>query len=84
MIFCSFSSYVHLFFNVVVQVVVGIPLEMVHGSFRIFIVYMAGVLAGEEVGEPVFLVGWGRAKHSTPSHFNNITEIDQRDRAGVI
>ncbi|KAK7507413.1 hypothetical protein BaRGS_00001348, partial [Batillaria attramentaria] len=34
-------------------VVVGIPLEMVHGSFRIFIVYMAGVLAGS-LGTSVF------------------------------
>ena len=30
-----------------VQIVVGIPLEMVHGSFRILIVYLAGVVAGE-------------------------------------
>ena len=44
---CLRCSYVHLLFNVVVQVVVGIPLEMVHGSFRVFIVYMAGVLAGD-------------------------------------
>lgn len=27
--------------------VVGLPLEMVHGSLRIAAVYMAGVLAGE-------------------------------------
>ncbi|KAL8601507.1 hypothetical protein ACOMHN_000449 [Nucella lapillus] len=39
------AGYVHLLFNVVVQVMVGIPLEMVHGSFRVFIIYMAGVLA---------------------------------------
>nr|KAG5714618.1 hypothetical protein BaRGS_000106 [Batillaria attramentaria] len=47
------AGYVHLLFNVIVQVVVGIPLEMVHGSFRIFIVYMAGVLAGS-LGTSVF------------------------------
>lgn len=34
-------------FNLLVQVLVGLPLEMVHGSLRIGTVYMAGVLAGE-------------------------------------
>jgi membrane associated rhomboid family serine protease len=34
-------------FNLLVQVLVGLPLEMVHGSLRIGVVYMAGVLAGE-------------------------------------
>ena len=29
-----------------VQLVMGVPLEMVHGSFRIALIYMAGVLAG--------------------------------------
>ena len=29
------------------QVLVGLPLEMVHGSMRIGAVYMAGVLAGK-------------------------------------
>ncbi|XP_076458117.1 rhomboid-related protein 2-like [Babylonia areolata] len=47
------AGYVHLLFNVVVQVLVGIPLEMVHGSFRVFIIYMAGVLAGS-LGTSVF------------------------------
>ena len=30
-----------------VQMIVGIPLEMVHGSLRIGAIYMAGVLAGK-------------------------------------
>ena len=30
-----------------VQLLVGVPLEMVHGSFRLGLVYMAGVLAGK-------------------------------------
>lgn len=47
--FLSFFSFrwLHLLFNLGVQVVVGLPLEMVHGSLRIAAVYMAGVLAGE-------------------------------------
>jgi len=40
-------SWLHLLFNLLVQVLVGLPLEMVHGSLRIGVVYMAGVLAGE-------------------------------------
>ena len=29
-----------------VQIVAGVPLEMVHGSCRIATIYMAGILAG--------------------------------------
>lgn len=37
----------HLTFNIFIQVVVGLPLEMVHGSVRVSLIYMAGVLAGK-------------------------------------
>ncbi|XP_008215698.1 protein rhomboid isoform X1 [Nasonia vitripennis] len=47
------AGWLHLLFNLGVQVVVGLPLEMVHGSFRIAAVYMAGVLAGS-LGTSVF------------------------------
>ncbi|KAK6170629.1 hypothetical protein SNE40_018979 [Patella caerulea] len=47
------AGYIHLMFNMIVQIIVGIPLEMVHGSFRIGLVYMAGVLAGS-LGTSVF------------------------------
>lgn len=43
----------HLGFNLVVQLLVGLPLEMVHGSLRIGTVYMAGVIAGS-LGTSVF------------------------------
>ena len=36
----------HLTFNLFIQTVLGIPLEMVHGSGRVAIIYMSGVLAG--------------------------------------
>ncbi|MEE6507071.1 hypothetical protein FKM82_007961, partial [Ascaphus truei] len=36
----------HLGVNVALQLLVGIPLEMVHGALRISFVYIAGVLAG--------------------------------------
>lgn len=47
------AGWVHLFFNMLVQFLVGLPLEMVHGSIRIGTVYMAGVLAGS-LGTSVF------------------------------
>ncbi|XP_075034186.1 rhomboid-related protein 3 isoform X2 [Mixophyes fleayi] len=36
----------HLGVNVALQLLVGVPLEMVHGALRIGFVYIAGVLAG--------------------------------------
>ncbi|XP_071443782.1 protein rhomboid [Hetaerina americana] len=47
------AGWLHLLFNLLVQVLVGLPLEMVHGSLRIGAVYMAGVLAGS-LGTSVF------------------------------
>ena len=43
----------HLAFNLIAQLLIGIPLEMVHGSPRICIIYLAGVLAGS-LGTSVF------------------------------
>jgi len=37
----------HLGLNMAMQLLVGVPLEMVHGALRIGLVYMCGVLAGE-------------------------------------
>ncbi|KAM6910531.1 rhomboid-related protein 2 [Xenentodon cancila] len=36
----------HIFGNVVMQLLLGIPLELVHKGFEVGMVYMAGVLAG--------------------------------------
>jgi len=47
------AGWIHLIFNLLVQLLVGLPLEMVHGSARIGTVYMAGVLAGS-LGTSVF------------------------------
>ncbi|GFO39258.1 rhomboid-like protein [Plakobranchus ocellatus] len=47
------AGYVHLMFNVIVQIVVGIPLEMVHGPCRVALIYMSGILAGS-LGTSVF------------------------------
>ncbi|KRY91629.1 Protein rhomboid [Trichinella pseudospiralis] len=40
------ARWVHLLFNCIVQLLVGLPLEIVHGRKAVAIVYMAGVLAG--------------------------------------
>lgn len=40
------AGWVHLLINLSVQLVVGLPLELVHGSWRIGCIYMSGVLAG--------------------------------------
>ncbi|CAG9532335.1 unnamed protein product [Cercopithifilaria johnstoni] len=36
----------HLIFNVLTQIILGIPLELVHKFWRIALVYLSGVLAG--------------------------------------
>lgn len=55
------ASLTHIVFNIVVQLVLGIPLEMVHRGWRIMVVYFAGVIAGSlviSVSDPkVFLCG---------------------------
>lgn len=47
------AGWFHLTFNLIMQVVIGIPLEMVHGSSRIACIYLAGVLAGS-LGTSIF------------------------------
>lgn len=47
------AGWIHLAFNLIVQILIGIPLEMVHGSGRIACIYLAGVLAGS-LGTSIF------------------------------
>lgn len=47
------AGWFHLTFNLIVQVLIGLPLELVHGSGRIACIYLAGVLAGS-LGTSVF------------------------------
>lgn len=55
------ANWFHLAFNVIVQLLYGLPLEMVHGSARIATIYLAGVLAGSlgtsVIDSEVYLVG---------------------------
>lgn len=48
--------------NVALQLLVGVPLEMVHGATRIGLVYVAGVVAGRHVGPVVILPGMGQRR----------------------
>lgn len=41
------SRITHLAFNVLTQIILGIPLELVHKFWRIALVYLSGVLAGK-------------------------------------
>ncbi|CAN7985128.1 unnamed protein product [Ixodes hexagonus] len=51
----------HIFFNLLIQLLLGIPLEMVHKWWRVLLVYIAGVVAGSlgsSLADPkVFLAG---------------------------
>ncbi|KAH7958923.1 hypothetical protein HPB49_006521 [Dermacentor silvarum] len=51
----------HIFFNLLVQLILGIPLEMVHKWWRVMLIYAGGVVAGSlgsSLSDPyVFLAG---------------------------
>ncbi|XP_030239959.1 protein rhomboid isoform X2 [Drosophila navojoa] len=55
------ASWLHLGINVLTQLVYGLPLELLHGSGRTAVIYLAGVLAGSlgtsVVDSTVYLVG---------------------------
>lgn len=71
------ANWFHLGFNIVVQLIIGLPLEMVHGSFRIAVIYVAGVFAGSlgtSVVEPLTsLVGASGGVYALlAAHFANV------------
>lgn len=45
-LFPPFNSVEHIVGNLVMQLILGIPLELVHKGFEVGMVYLAGVLAG--------------------------------------
>ena len=55
------SGYFHIAFNIIIQLVLGIPLEMVHRWWRVMLIYICGVVAGSlasSITDPdVFLAG---------------------------
>lgn len=46
-------GYMHLIINLAVQLMLGVPLEMVHRWWRVLLIYFAGVIAGS-LGTTVF------------------------------
>ncbi|GFT41716.1 rhomboid-related protein 3 [Nephila pilipes] len=52
---------VHIFFNLLIQLLLGVPLEMVHKWWRVMLVYVGGVVAGSlgsSLSDPItFLAG---------------------------
>nr|CAI5862693.1 unnamed protein product [Callosobruchus analis] len=53
-------GYEHIFTNLIVQLVLGLPLEMVHRWQRVLLIYFAGVLAGSlahSVVDPNIMLG---------------------------
>ncbi|XP_075161055.1 rhomboid [Haematobia irritans] len=72
------ANWFHLGFNVVIQLFYGIPLEVMHGSIRVAIIYFAGVFAGSlgtsVVDSEVYLVGASGGVYALlAAHLANIT-----------
>eukprot|EP00053_Salpingoeca_punica_P007223 m.66503 g.66503 ORF g.66503 m.66503 type:complete len:349 (+) comp14050_c0_seq1:93-1139(+) len=40
------NGIMHILFNMIIQILLGIPLEMVHGPWRVFLLYSLGAIAG--------------------------------------
>ncbi|XP_071447141.1 rhomboid-related protein 2 [Hetaerina americana] len=52
-------GYAHIWMNLLVQLALGVPLEMVHGWWRVLAVYLAGVVAGSlgtSISDPYVLL----------------------------
>lgn len=60
-VLCLVYSELHISVNIIVQIMLGVPLEMVHRWWRILIIYLAGVASGSlftSVVDPdVYLAG---------------------------
>lgn len=46
MVYVLFCRYVHIVVNLAFQLLLGLPLEMVHKWWRVSLLYFAGVIAG--------------------------------------
>lgn len=83
------ANWFHLGFNVVIQLFYGVPLEVMHGSARIGIIYCAGVFAGSlgtsVVDSEVYLVGASGGVYAMlAAHFANITLNYRQMRYAVV
>lgn len=83
------AGWFHLGFNVAVQLLFGLPLEMVHGSTRIACIYFSGVLAGSlgtSIFDPeVYLVGASGGVYALlAAHLANVLLNYHQMRYGVV
>ena len=70
-------DWLHLLVNISMQILLGIPLELVHGFCRIFFIYFAGVLSGSVAASifdsSVLLAGCGGGVYALLSaHLANV------------
>jgi len=71
------SGYFHIVFNVLIQLMLGVPLEMVHRWWRILLIYLSGVVAGSltvSITDPdVYLAGASGGVYSLiTAHLANV------------
>uniref|UniRef100_A0A1B0AVN2 rhomboid protease n=1 Tax=Glossina palpalis gambiensis TaxID=67801 RepID=A0A1B0AVN2_9MUSC len=83
------DGWCHLGFNLLIQLLLGLPLEMVHGSARLASIYFSGVLAGSlgtSIIDPeVCLVGAsGGAYALLAAHLANVMINYHQMRYGVL
>jgi len=81
-------GYIHIMSNCIVQLVLGIPLEVVHGSMCVGAVYIAGVLSGSlatSLTDPgVYLAGASGGVYALLlAHFPTII-LNYRDMKSVV
>lgn len=65
-------------FNALLQLMIGVPLEMVHGLLRISLLYLAGVLAGEGARAPGPAPAGPRAHGPLPAGSLTVSITDMR------
>lgn len=70
-------------FNALLQLMIGVPLEMVHGLLRISLLYLAGVLAGK-VGAGPCPWPWLAAPHTSFCSAGSLTVSITDMRAPVV
>ncbi|XP_075162410.1 rhomboid serine protease stem cell tumor [Haematobia irritans] len=83
------AGWFHLGFNLLIQLVFGLPLEMVHGSGRIACIYFSGVLAGSlgtSIIDPhVYLVGASGGVYALlAAHLANVMINYHQMRYGIL
>ncbi|CAH1971798.1 unnamed protein product [Acanthoscelides obtectus] len=83
------AGWLHLCFNLSVQLLVGLPLEMVHGTGRTALIYLSGVLAGSlgtsVFDDRVYLVGASGGVYALlAAHLANVLINYDSMRCGVL